>query len=73
MPFALAARAAGTQLTLDGDATLPLGSGGQLNFEMSGKRLDSLSDLARVELPEWGPWSFAGPIRTTPLATSCRG
>jgi len=74
VPFALAARAAGSQLTLDGEVTLPLGSGGQLSFEMQGERLDSLSDLARVELPPWGPWSFSGPIlRMTPSGYELQG
>jgi hypothetical protein len=73
VPFALAARAAGTQLSLDGEVTLPLGSGGQLNFAMSGKRLDSLSGLARAELPAWGPWSIAGPIRMTPTGYELPG
>jgi len=63
VPFALTAQAAGTRLNLDGDVTLPLGSAAQLTFEMSGERLDSLSELARVELPAWGPWSLRGPIR----------
>ncbi len=65
VPFALTARAAGTQLALDGEVSLPLGSGGQLSFEMRGERLDSLSTLARVELPPWGPWSFSSPIKMT--------
>jgi uncharacterized protein involved in outer membrane biogenesis len=73
VPFALAARAAGAQLTLDGEVTLPLGSGGQLSFEMRGERLDSLSGLARVELPAWGPWSFSGPIRMTPAGYELQG
>jgi len=73
VPFALAARAAGAQLTLDGEVTLPLGSGGQLSFEMRGERLDSLSGLARVELPAWGPWSFSGPIRMTPTGYELQG
>jgi uncharacterized protein involved in outer membrane biogenesis len=63
VPFAMTAQAAGTRLNLDGDVTLPLGSAAQLTFEMSGERLDSLSELARVELPAWGPWSLRGPIR----------
>ncbi|HQR55580.1 MAG TPA: AsmA family protein [Burkholderiaceae bacterium] len=67
VPFALAAQAAGAQLALNGAASLPLGSGGQLNFEMRGERLDSLSTLARVELPAWGPWSFSSPIHMTPV------
>jgi hypothetical protein len=63
VPFVMAAQAAGTRLGLDGEVTLPLGSAGQLTFEMGGERLDSLNDLARVELPAWGPWSLRGPIR----------
>jgi hypothetical protein len=65
VPFTLSARAAGTQLALHGAVPLPLGSGGQLNLEMRGERLDSLSPLARVELPAWGPWSFSSPIHMT--------
>jgi uncharacterized protein involved in outer membrane biogenesis len=63
VPFAMAAQAAGTRLSLDGEVTLPLGGAGQLTFEMGGQQLDSLSELARVELPAWGPWSLRGPIR----------
>jgi len=73
LPFALAAQTAGTRLTLDGEATLPLGSGGQLTLEMSGERLDTFSSLARVELPAWGPWSIRGPIRMTPSGYELRG
>jgi uncharacterized protein involved in outer membrane biogenesis len=73
VPFALAARAAGAELTLDGEVTLPLGSGGQLTFEMRGERLDSLSGLARVELPAWGPWSFSGPIHMTATGYELQG
>jgi len=73
LPFALAAQAAGALLTLDGEVTLPLGSGGQLTLEMSGERLDTLSHLARVELPAWGPWSFRGPIRMTPTGYELQG
>ena len=73
VPFALSARAAGAQLTLDGEVSLPLGSGGQLNFAMRGERLDSLSSLARVELPSWGPWSFRGPLHMTPTGYEMQG
>jgi hypothetical protein len=62
VPFAMAAQAAGTRLSLEGEVTLPLGSAARLTFEMSGEQLDSLSELARVELPAWGPWSLRGPI-----------
>jgi len=65
LPFALAARAAGTLLTLDGEVGLPLGQDANLRLQMSGDRLDSLGELSRLELPAWGPWSLAGPIRMT--------
>ena len=65
LPFALEAQAAQTRLALSGEVSLPLGSGGKLNLEMRGERLDSLSTLARVELPAWGPWSFSSPIKMT--------
>jgi uncharacterized protein involved in outer membrane biogenesis len=73
LPFALAAQAAGTRLTLDGDVTLPLGSAAQLTFDVSGERLDTLNDLARVELPPWGPWSLHGPIRMTSSGYEVQG
>ena len=40
---------------------------------MSGERLDTLSELARVELPAWGPWSLRGPIRMTPTGYELQG
>lgn len=73
VPFSMAAQAAGARLDLDGEVGLPLGSGGKLNFEMSGERLDTLNALARVELPPWGPWSFGGPIRTTATGYELQG
>jgi uncharacterized protein involved in outer membrane biogenesis len=73
LPFALAAHAAGTRLTLDGEVTLPLGSAAQLTFQMSGERLDTLNDLAQVELPAWGPWSLRGPIRLSPSGYELQG
>ena len=66
VPIAVAADAAGARFTLAGTALLPLGRGGELTFELSGERLDTLNALARVELPPWGPWSIRAPIRTTP-------
>ena len=63
VPFAMEALAAETRLGLEGEVGLPLGSGGKLIFAMSGQRLDALNDLARVELPAWGPWSLRGPLR----------
>jgi uncharacterized protein involved in outer membrane biogenesis len=65
VPFSMTAQAAGARLSLDGEVRLPLGSEAWLNFEMSGERLDTLSELARVELPPWGPWALRGPIRMT--------
>ena len=73
LPFALAAHAAGTRLTLEGEVTLPLGSAAQLTFQIGGERLDTLNDLARVELPAWGPWSLRGPIRMTPSGYELQG
>ena len=73
VPFAMAAQAAGARLSLDGEVTLPLGSAAQLSLEMSGQRLDSLSELARVELPAWGPWSLRGPIRMTATGYEVQG
>jgi hypothetical protein len=73
LPFSLVAQAAGARLTLEGEVALPLGRSGQLTFEMSGERLDSLSELARVELPAWGPWSFRGPLRMTPTGYELQG
>jgi AsmA family protein len=65
LPFAVLVQAAGARLKLDGAVALPLGSEGELTFEMSGERLDTLSELARTDLPAWGPWSLRGPIRMT--------
>ena len=73
LPFSLAAQAAGARLTLEGEVALPLGRAGQLTFEISGERLDSLSALARVELPAWGPWSLRGPLRMTPSGYELQG
>ncbi len=73
LPFSLAANAAGARLALEGEVALPLGRAGQLTFEMSGERLDTLNELARVELPPWGPWSLRGPIRMTPTGYELQG
>jgi hypothetical protein len=72
VPFSVEAKAAGARLTLEGEAALPLGRGGALTLEMSGERLDSLSGLARVELPPWGPWSIRGPFQMTPTGYEVR-
>lgn len=73
VPFSMAAQGAGARLSLDGEVTLPFGSAGRLSFEMSGERLDTLSELARVELPAWGPWSLHGPIRMTATGYELQG
>jgi len=72
VPIAVAADAAGARFTLEGEALLPLGRGGELTFELGGERLDTLSELARVELPSWGPWSIRGPIWITPTGYELR-
>ena len=67
VPFALSAEAAGAQLELKGRVTLPISNrSGGLRLQVKGDRLDSLSKLARVELPPWGPWSFGGSFRARP-------
>ncbi len=66
IPFSVEAKAAGSRLALEGQAALPLGSGGSLTLELAGERLDSLSGLAHAALPRWGPWSIRGPISMTP-------
>ncbi len=73
LPFVLAAQAADTRLTLDGEVALPLGREADLRLQISGERLDSLGELSRVELPAWGPWSIAGPIRMTPAGYEVQG
>jgi hypothetical protein len=73
VPFAMTAQAAGTRVSLDGEVTLPLGSAGRLTLELAGERLDSLSSLARVELPAWGPWSLRGPIRMNSTGYEVQG
>ena len=72
-PFAMAAHAAGTRLSLEGEVALPLGRDARLVLEIGGERLDTLNGLARVELPPWGPWSLRGPIRMTPTGYELQG
>jgi hypothetical protein len=72
VPFTAEARAAGATLRLEGEAALPLGRGGNLTLDLRGERLDSLSALARAELPPWGPWSLRGPIAMTPTGYEVR-
>lgn len=66
LPFWLQAQLAESRLLLEGQVALPLGSDGELTFEFGGDRLDTLSELAGVGLPAWGPWLLRGPIRMTP-------
>ena len=73
LPFALRAQAAGTRLGLDGEVALPLGRDASLVLTAGGDRLDTLSDLARVELPAWGPWSLSAPIRMTTSGYELQG
>jgi hypothetical protein len=69
VPYAARAEAAGARLALDGTVKLPFGQGGaDLTIEIAGERLESLSPLARAELPPWGPWSVSGPFRITATA-----
>ena len=73
LPFALRAQAAGLRLGLDGEVTLPLGREASLVLTADGERLDTLSPLARVDLPAWGPWSLSAPIRATASGYELRG
>jgi hypothetical protein len=66
VPIRLQGEAAGTRLAVEGNATLPLGSGGEVEILLEGARLDSLDTLARARLPQWGPWSVRGPIAMSP-------
>lgn len=73
LPFWLQAQLADSRLLLEGQLALPLGSTGELTFEFGGDRLDSLSELAGVGLPAWGPWRLRGPIRMTPTGYAMEG
>jgi uncharacterized protein involved in outer membrane biogenesis len=69
VPYAARAEAAGAKLAIDGTVKLPFGRGGaDLVLDVSGERLDTLSPLARANLPPWGPWSVYGPLRITSTA-----
>jgi hypothetical protein len=66
VPFALAAKAAGAQLELNGRVSLPIAQrAGELRLTVQGDRLNTLNKLARVELPPWGPWSFGGSFKAS--------
>ena len=61
VPFSLTAEAAGALLTLSGNVTLPIDQLAlRLQLLARGERFDSLDQLARVELPPWGPWELRG-------------
>jgi len=61
VPFALTAQAAGAKLNLDGKVSLPITQrSGELKLYVAGEKLDTLNQLARTQLPPWGPWSFGG-------------
>ena len=69
VPFSLTAEGAGARLAVDGRVTLPMREAtADLKLILSGDRLDSLSALAGADLPRWGPWSVAGPLRISATA-----
>jgi len=64
VPFSLAVDAAGTHIELAGSAALPITQQeAQLEITARGARFDSLNQLARVQLPPWGPWEVKGKFR----------
>ncbi len=66
VPFSLAAEAAGTRLELTGKVTLPVSQREvDLDLSVRGERFDSLDQLARVQLPPWGPWVLGGRFRVS--------
>ena len=66
VPFSLTAEAAGAQLTLSGNVTLPIDQLAlRLDLLARGDRFDSLDPLARVDLPPWGPWELRGKFRAS--------
>jgi len=69
VPFTLSAETSGARLDLNGKVALPIRQGAaELEINLAGDRLISLNKLARADLPPWGPWSIAGPIRLTSTA-----
>jgi hypothetical protein len=38
---------------------------GELELQIAGERFDTLNELARVQLPPWGPWSLGGRFLAT--------
>jgi hypothetical protein len=65
VPFSMQASAAGARLDLTGKVSVPITQrAGELELRIEGERIDTLNELARVQLPAWGPWSIAGRFRT---------
>jgi hypothetical protein len=61
VPFSLEAQAAGARLDLEGKVTMPIQrQEGELTLRIAGERFNTLDQLARVELPPWGPWAIGG-------------
>jgi uncharacterized protein involved in outer membrane biogenesis len=61
VPIAMEASAAGATLDLTGKLAVPMTQReGELELHVAGARFDTLNELARVQLPPWGPWSLGG-------------
>ena len=66
VPFSLTAEAAGAQLALSGKVALPINQlAVRMKLSARGDRLDSLDQLAHVQLPLWGPWELGGKFRVS--------
>ncbi len=66
MPFSVTVEAAGAQLALSGKVALPIDQlAVRLKLSARGDRLDSLDQLAHVQLPLWGPWELGGKFRVS--------
>ena len=64
MPFSVTVEAAGTHLELKGNVALPIDQlAMRMKLSVHGERLDSLDQLAHVQLPPWGPWDWAVRFR----------
>ena len=63
LPFNLEARAAQARLRVVGTLARPFRDGVlEFSLGLDGDRLDTLSRLARVSLPPWGPYSLIGRL-----------
>ena len=70
IPFSVAAEAAGTRLELGGQVALPVSQRDmELDLSVRGERFNSLNQVARVELPPWGPWMLGGQFRSRRTVT----